>query len=287
MIASINGKKIAYEIFGEGPLTDPGSTHPVLFLIHGGPGLDHSGFKIHSLDLQDSAQLVLFDLTGHGKSSGHPAEHTLESAIEDVEDLRRYLKLEKISCLGFSYGGKVALGYAIKYPERLDRLFLICTAHHFGFIEHSRVEFVKRNPTPAQLAVFNRLCDGQIKDRADFIEYFNQLGPLYSKNIAKQRALSGGVSTSTWDHMILGHEASNAAYRTEFWRYDYTSQLSQIQCPTLILGAEDDWMCPPEFSVEMAAKIPHAKLVIFEGCGHILPIDQNARYLELVRAELI
>ena len=51
-------------------------------------------------------------------------------------------------------------------------------------------------------------------------------------------------------------------------------EIQRITAPTLVIGAKDDWICPPEFSQQIADNIPHATLKIFEQCGHLIRIDQ-------------
>src|SRR5437763_1430068 len=93
---------------------------PVVLLHPGGPGGDHSHFKPSYNPLREVAQLVYLDPRGCGRSTpGDPAAITLDNHIDDVDAVRAYLGLPRITLLGSSYGGMVALGYATRYPERL------------------------------------------------------------------------------------------------------------------------------------------------------------------------
>jgi len=282
---SEQSKRIYYEVYGQGPLSINASrsekNKPVLFLVHGGPGLDCSSYREHSLDLSKWAQLVLFDLSGHGKSSGDPSKHTLEDAIEDVEYLRRHLNLDKFCILGFSYGGFVALGYVCKYPQSLDGLILVSTAYSYHFIAESIIEFRKLKLSEDQIAIFERLCSGNLQDRKDFEIYFKQLAPLYSSSKIDENK----SSQSTWDDVQLQYKASNAAYASHFWHFDFSSELSKITCSTLLLSGKADWMCPASFSLHMAQAIPNAKHLNIN-CGHLIPIDANDTYISAIQAFL-
>ena len=70
MFAEINDKKIYYEIFGDGPLTGVNSHRPILFLIHGGPGIDHSGFSVALSNIVNVTELpIIADAdTGFGNA---------------------------------------------------------------------------------------------------------------------------------------------------------------------------------------------------------------------------
>src|SRR6201995_4406211 len=121
---NINGAKLWVVTVGEGD--------PIIF-IAGGPGGAHLGLR--SFDPLSDAhhQLIYFDAFGRGKSdtAKNVAEYTLERDIEDIEGLRKALKLDKITVLGHSYGGLVAQGYALKYPAHLSHLILADTFHSF------------------------------------------------------------------------------------------------------------------------------------------------------------
>ncbi len=112
MRAKVRGTEIFFDVDGMGlvPDGDRMVQRPVVFLLHGGSGGDHSGFKTQMAALSDTAQFVYVDHRGSGRSSrSDPQTWTLENNIDDLDALREYLGLEKISVLGSSYGGMVAL----------------------------------------------------------------------------------------------------------------------------------------------------------------------------------
>jgi len=116
----VNGKKIWYESEGKG---EP------LLLIAGGPGFSHAYFHPFFSALASSNHIIYFDAYGTGKSERAKSakEYSLSQDVEDVESLRKALRLEKINVLGHSYGGFVAQLYATKYPKSIKRLVLANT----------------------------------------------------------------------------------------------------------------------------------------------------------------
>ena len=60
-------------------------------------------------------------------------------------------------------------------------------------------------------------------------------------------------------------------------------ELHKITAPTLVIGARHDWICAPEFSEEIASKIPNADLRMFERSGHSVITDENKAFLDVVR----
>src|SRR5580658_4310998 len=121
---TVNGAKLWVVSFGSG---DP------LIIIPGGPGGNHYPYREFD-SLARTSTLVYFDAFGRGKSdtAKDVKEYTLQRDIEDIEGLRVAMHLDKINLLGHSYGGVVAQGYAVKYPEHLKHLILANTFHSFA-----------------------------------------------------------------------------------------------------------------------------------------------------------
>ena len=119
----VNGAKLWTLSFGEG---EP------LFFIAGGPGNTHYGLR-HFDSLSTTNTLVYYDAFGRGKSDTAKVvtEYSLERDIEDLEGLRKAMGFDKINILGHSYGGVVAQGYAIKYPENVSHLILANSFHSY------------------------------------------------------------------------------------------------------------------------------------------------------------
>ena len=136
---------------------------PVAFVIDGGPGSDHSGFKPAFSPLADTMQLVYFDHRGQGRSArGDPARYTLDENVEDMEALRVQLGLGPIVSIGTSYGGMVAMAHAARYPGSVARLVLIVTAAHAGFNTRAR-QIVAERGTAEQQAVCAQLWAGELR----------------------------------------------------------------------------------------------------------------------------
>ena len=120
---TVDGAKLWVVTVGKG---DP------MILISGGPGGAHPGLRRFD-SLASKYMLIYFDAFGRGKSdtARNVKEYTLERDIEDIEGLRTALHLDKINVLGHSYGGVVAQGYAVKYPQNVKHLVLANTFHSF------------------------------------------------------------------------------------------------------------------------------------------------------------
>ncbi len=253
---------------------------PVLFLVHGGPGGDHVSFKRSSAALRDVAQLVYVDQRGCGRSARGPrASYTLDNNIDDLDALREHLGLDRISLLGSSYGGMVALGYALRYPQRLANLILVCTAPSYRFLEDAR-RFIQTQGTPEQQRVCQPLWEGRFENLDQLREFYEVMGPLYSRRYRPEEF------AANWTRSTRNIEALNEGFGDFLQSFDFVPRLHEIACPTLILAAAHDWICPPHHSQLMAERIPRAHLKLFLHSGHMLPQDENEAYLTAVRGFL-
>lgn len=249
---------------------------PVFFVIHGGPGVDHTTCRPVLSPLSEIAQLVYFDHRGHGRSArGNSETYTLDNNIEDMEALRQYLGLERIGLLGFSYGGMVALTYASRYPNHVSQLIPVVTAADSRFLTLAQAKLA-REGTPEQQVIAQLLWDGQFASEQQLQEYFQLLGPLYSLTFDLDKSMDA------WRRVIFNSEAINQAFGGFLRTYDIRAALPQISVPTLVIGAEKDWICPPQFSREIAQAIPNARLEIVPNSGHSIRADAPKILLELV-----
>lgn len=249
---------------------------PVFFVIHGGPGVDHTTCRPVLSPLSEIAQLIYFDHRGHGRSArSNPETYTLDNNVEDLEALRQHLGLEQIGLLGFSYGGMVALTYASRYPSYVSQLIPVVTAADSRFLALAQAKLAQ-DGTPEQQAIAQLLWDGKFESEQQLQDYFQRLGPLYSLTFDLAKSMEA------WRRVIFNPEAINQAFGGFLRTYDIRAELPQISASTLVIGAEQDWICPPQFSEEIAQAIPKAKLDIIPNSGHSVRADAPERLLELI-----
>lgn len=282
MHARIRDTELYFDVDGAGlvPDGDRMVDRPVLFLLHGGPGGDHASFKTSSAALCDVAQLVYVDHRGSGRSAeSDPASHTLDNNVDDLDALREHLGLQTISVLGSSYGGMVAQGYALRYPQRLANLILVCTAPSYRFIDDAR-RYVAENGTPEQIRVCQRLWDGSFASLEQLREFYQVMGPWYSTTFKPEEF------EVSWKRGRRSFVVLNRGFNDFLRTFDFTDRLHEIKCPTLVIGAAHDWICPPAHSRIIAERIPRAHLKIFANSGHNVASDENAAYLRAIRGFL-
>jgi proline iminopeptidase len=278
MRAKIRDTEIYFDIEGMGLVPDGRAMRekPVAFIIHGGPGGDHSSFKPVMSPLAERMQLVYFDHRGQGRSAhGDPAKYTLDENVKDMEALRRHLGLGAIVSIGTSYGGMVALAHAARYPAAVSHLIAVVTAAHGGFIKRAQ-EILEERGTPEQREVAAPVWQGAMMDRAQMQRFYAVMGPLYSRRHDPAAAALGHERT------LHEPEPLNRAFGGFLRDFDLRPELGRITAPTLVIAGRHDWICPPEFSEEIARLIPRAELRIFENSSHSVRADEPQALLDAI-----
>src|SRR6516225_6963348 len=120
MFVDVDGARLFFDVEGAGLVPDGSRMRakPTLILLHGGPGFDHSSYKPAFSALADAAQIVYLDHRGNGRSDRGPLEKW--NLAQWGDDLRAFcdaLGVEKPVVLGHSFGGMVAMSYAIRHPD--------------------------------------------------------------------------------------------------------------------------------------------------------------------------
>jgi proline iminopeptidase len=270
MYARIRDTTLYFDVDGAGLVPDGPRMRerPVAFVIHGGPGSDHSGFKPGYAPLTRAMQLVYFDHRGQGRSArdGDPARWTLDENVEDMEALRRHLGLGPIVSIGTSYGGMVAMAHAARYPDAVSHLILIVTAAHGGFIRRAR----------AILAA--ALWEGGFRSEEEVRRFHTVMGPLYSRRFDPEKA---GPALA---RLPYAPEPLNRAFGPDGFlrRFDLRPELARITAPTLIIAGLHDWICPPEFSEEIHRLIPGSRYALFEHSSHSIRADEPERLMAAI-----
>ena len=283
MHVSVNGVRLFFDVEGakfvpDGPVM---REKPVLLMLHGGPGFDHSIYRPAYSALADIAQVIYLDHRGNGRSEDGPREGwNLAQWGEDVHAFCTALGIANPIVLGASFGGMVALAYATRHPTHPSRLILIST-------EAAGSSYLER--------------------RVELFELFGgpEVGAVARRRFLEQQGNPDQASVAAWVRLAMPHYtrvprdpdmAQRAVNRPEVlqWftrpggesrNFNFFPDLPRIQCPTLVLGGEDDPMLPIECQADIAAALP-PHLVRFErfaGCGHSCIQDAPEQTLTAIR----
>jgi pimeloyl-ACP methyl ester carboxylesterase len=134
MFVSVGDVRLFVDVDGASLVPDGDTVRerPILVMLHGGPGFDHTPFKQPFFSpLKDVAQVVYYDHRGNGRSDrGSPERWTLDQWADDLRELCNVLGIEHPVVFGGSFGGFVALNYAVRHPEHPAGLILVSTSAH-------------------------------------------------------------------------------------------------------------------------------------------------------------
>jgi proline iminopeptidase len=246
-----------------------------LVALHGGLGLDHTYFRpwLEALPVQ----LVLPDLRGCGRSPRDGIETAgIDTMSADVDGLRAELGLEKWTVLGHSFGSYLALDYAHRYPDRVEKLILVGGAPALDYPDVIGANLTKRG-TPEQAALLQKAMSAPLESDDEFRKGWNLLLPLYFHRFDPQIARQMDAK------MLYSAPALFHGFRM-LSQFSSLPWLHDLQMPALVTGGRHDWIAPPAQGAQRLARgLPHAQLAIFEESGHFPFIEENERFLSVVR----
>jgi proline iminopeptidase len=257
-----------------------GHGHPLL-LMHGGPSADHWTMQSFR-QCADQFTLIFYDHRCNGRSDGIPVSSmTWENLTADADALRERLGFERWAVLGHSFGGHVALEYALRYPDRLSHLVLLDTGGDSRWArQNAAAVLARRGHDPAKVALVRRWFRGELTPR-EYWRILMRIGDAYSSGpgwpLMAQYILHGG-----WRSKIRP-EAFIFAGRHLLNGWSVLDRLGEITVPTLVIAGRDDFVFPPECQRELAAGIPHARMLLIDHAGHNPHDEQTADVMKAVR----
>ena len=257
-----------------------GDGYPLL-LMHGGPGADHWTLLSFRRSA-DKFTLIFYDHRCNGRSEGAPVSSmTWENLTADADALRQKLGFERWAVLGHSFGGHVALEYALRYPDSLSHLVLLDTGGDRRWSQqHAADLLARRGYSPRKVELVRRLFNGEFAPR-EMLPILMRIGDAYFHHpslwLTVRDLIRGEWRTK------MQPEALIFATRHLLKAWTVMDRLGEITVPTLVMAGRDDFLFPPEHQLELAAGIPNARLHIIERAGHNPHSEQPAEVMEAVR----
>ena len=280
------GARLYYREIGEGA--------PII-VVHGGPDFDHSYLLPEMDHLAGSFRLIYYDQRGRGRSAAgvQPEDVSIRSEMEDLDNLRRHLGLGSVAVLGHSWGGLLAMEYAIRHPDRVSHLILMNTAPASSDDYLRFRQEVLRTRPPGDVERMQSISSSAEYQRGDLnaeTEYYRihfsvtlrqpqQLEQLVGRlrsNFTEQQ----GVLTARAIEERLDAETLSSA------DYDLIPELRGLDIPCLVLHGELDFV-PTDVAARIAQAIPGARLCVLAGCGHFAYLERPDETRDQVAALLM
>jgi len=267
----VMGFKLYYRSFGR---PDKGT----MLALGGGPFGTHDMI----LPMADLAQfgyrVVMYDYLGCGKSDrpNDAKYYTQSRAVDEVEGIRKALRLGKVHLFGASYGGALALDVALRYPGSLRSLVILS-----GFASHAldMSEWGPRVPRRIRETITKYGDKGDVKNP----KYLAAMEVLNRNHVCRLRVLpyDAWYSLGLFSTDNIGDDLPN---RLEGW--DITDHLPDIRLPCLVTAGAYD-MRSPKCAQAIHRGIKGSKFVMFERCSHAVLWEDRERFIEVVRDFLV
>jgi proline iminopeptidase len=278
-IATSDSVHLAIKIAGKGP---------VCLYIHGGPGQDYLSFEqMGGSSLEKKLTMVYLDQRGSGHSQ-NAKDYNLNRLVDDIEETRKQLGVDKIYLLSHSFGGVLAVNYAKKYPQHLYGLILTNSTLHFfnnsslrGQIRYA-YQLLHKDTTITSddtkvllhqnMIVRKQLSKAQLgykllADSVTTIEKMDSLESSYKR-------------TSDFGYAVIAHliDSTKQNQYPEYWK-DYAPISSQIHVPVLVITGTRDYAIGPDHYKTF--RFPDQQVVQIEG-PHMLYDEKNAAFTAAV-----
>ncbi len=273
MKLKINGTELYFEVVGSALNASAGFTHkPTLFVLHGGPGFDHTYLRPWLDPLAEWAQVVYVDQRGCGRSQRHSHEYyQLGIMADDIVELSHALDIVHPIVLGQSFGEFVTLDIAHRHPDFLSGMVLFDTSPAWtGGYDLDALEQLVGGERGKQLRQIAYLESTGQANEVELKRFEQEIMPLYWHGEVKAETIAEFYN-SPW----MNQDIATYMMGTLSKDYDLRPYLSEMHIPTLVLQGRYDWVTPMAGSLEMAQKIPGAQMHVFEHSGHMAFMEEQ------------
>lgn len=265
----LHGRRLSYRRVGSGP---------VLLLVHGITNSSASWRPVMRL-LADAGHTVLApDLPGHGASERHRGDHSLGAHASILRDLLQVLDLPRVTVVGHSLGGGVAMVFSYQFPDRVERLALVDS----GGLGREVSLLIRAATLPgAELVIGAATTPPVLRAVGAVGGFFGRLGLKPGADLAE---IAGGVAS-------LGDAERRAAFvrtarsiaSTRGQRVSAADRLYlAAEVPVLLVWGDQDPVIPLAHGHAAHAALPGSRLEVFPGAGHFPMLDDPHHFAALV-----
>ena len=264
----VDGHRIRTYSFGTGPRT--------ILCLNGGPGLPCDYLRdAHSCLVERGYRVVAFDQLGTGASDrpDDPSLWTIDRYVEETEAVRRELNLGKVHLLGHSWGGWLAIDYALTYPDNLASLILADTVADIPHLV-SELERLRAALGPETVTMMQR---HEAQGTLDHPEYAAAITILNYRHVCRLPEWPAPVRRSLDDWNMGPYVAMQGPneflYTGNLREWNRVPDLPKIKTPVLIVHGEHDELTPA-CGLRMKGALPHAEMKIVRNASH-MPFYEN------------
>lgn len=270
---TLNGSEVFYKTVGAG--------EPFL-IIHGGPVLDHTYLYEHFLPLAKDYQLIFYDQRACGKSAIEvdSASMNLEGFVSDIDLLRKSLGLEQMHVLGHSWGGLLAMKYAITHPENIKRVVLSNSmAPSSSDWTRDNLKQAGRINAQDQKRLDKLVSSGLLRS-AQAAQYVDEMMKLaYKSQMFNPQNIEKLHLNIPSDFSLRNQVFS--LLTPDLIGYNLYEALASVNAPTLIVYGNQETAIET-FADELTQALPEGQLAVIENSGHFPFIEQPEAYFHQI-----
>ncbi len=247
-----------------------------LVVVSGGPGCTHHIFHPHFSRAAEHTRVIYYDQRGVGQSDYDPTgkKYKIKQAVEDLENLRKALKIEKWVVLGHSYGGFLAQCYALEHPETVLGLVLVCAATGMPNVQLDgtrQYDFLSSEERTRRRSIYGD--DGLTMEQIVYNAHLN--GDW--KRQCYYRPTTEELARMAQYEWRPGPQFQ-ARMSLDMGTIDLEGTFTSFDIPTLILESKWDLTWNTDKPSKMLKNHPGAKMVVFECSGHVPFADEPDRF---------
>lgn len=265
---SVHGHDVSYRTGGEGPL---------VLLIHGMAG-SSSSWKPILEDLGRSVTYLAPDLPGHGHSAKPRGDYSLGAQATFLRDLLASLGHERATIVGTSLGGGIAMQFAYQYPERCERLVLVCA----GGLGEEVMPILRMLAVPGLELVLPLAFLPAVKTPIETVtRWFSHIGlqpaPVTNEMWRAYSSLLDAETRTAFMH-TLRSVVDLRGQRVSALDKLYLTQ----DVPTLLIWGSDDPVIPVRHAYDAHEAMPDSTLRVMEGCGHFPYVEAPREFVDVL-----
>jgi proline iminopeptidase len=284
--------RLFYEVKGKGP---------ALYILTGGPGAppEHPSYELMD-SLQSYYTCVLLHQRGSGRSRNIPInENTIniKSYIQDIELLRKKRGDKKIVLLGISWGGLLAMNYAVDHPQNVSNLVLLGSAPPSYKLWDILFDNQHTRRSTSELDSMRLLQDVFSSKSGKELDSLKRVNPSAKEVEAFKAFVAIHVRAMHYDKSIAARNLDELFFKFNFQpipfidkevietKWDITAKLKKLTIPSLILYGRQDDQGESTFYLQKEC-LRHSQMKVIEKCGHIMWEDQPGEFYRAVVAYL-
>ena len=255
-----------------------GSGRTPTLLLHGGI-VDAASLSWGAAigPLAEDRRVVALDMVGYGNSARPDAPYSTVYHVDVVSAVVEKLGFDRVNVVGVSMGGGVGLGYALREPERVEKLALVDSYGLGRELPNGRLTYAL-----SRVPQLNKLS----------LSVLRRSRKLARQSLRPMVHDVDSLSQSVVDeyHRLLQHPQAGKAYRRwrrnearrDGFRTDYSPTLGDVVAPTLLVHGAEDPIFPPAWSREAEDAIPDSRLEVLPNCGHWPPRERTETFNRLL-----